>query len=59
MRAFLSLLVIIKPDYYVLSDTVIIDGWMNRFSGADLTCSLKHKRQTFVVLGEGNPPLNK
>lgn len=41
----LNLLAIIKPDDYVLSDTVIIDGWMNRFSGADPTCSLKYKRQ--------------
>lgn len=40
----LNFLVIIKFDDYVLSDIVIIDGWMNRFFGVDLICFLKYKR---------------
>lgn len=56
MWGFLSLLLIIRPDYYVLSDTVIIEGWMNRFSAADPTCSLEHKKQILALNEETRGP---
>lgn len=60
MWGFLSLLVIIRPDYYVLDDAVITGGWKdeqvfwcwpNLFPQA--------QKATFVVLSEETPPLHK